>query len=164
MGGARNVNWRPEWHGGASYVAPVGKPPINKEDGTGQWRSHPELSLADEPAKPGRGTPGDPYNRVSSAPPAAAEKNLRRSLDDMRQLSERIKDASTWSAPPKVSAAEFERRLQEVRVKVDRVGAELKALNDAASDPANRQNVEFVVRLSDAMQYLRKVYESLKSE
>jgi hypothetical protein len=72
-------------------------------DSTGEWRartgSHPQIDTAKLRALDGAsavagiwtdGSGTDPYNRTATAAPDA-EKPRRRSLDDMRKLSELIK-------------------------------------------------------------------------
>jgi hypothetical protein len=62
-------------------------------DSTGEWRArtgtHPEIDTAKLTALDGLGSGTDPYNRGATSREIRAEK--RRSLDDMRKLSESIK-------------------------------------------------------------------------
>jgi hypothetical protein len=64
------------------------------------------LSLADEANAPKKapdegacslGAPeSDPYNQVTATQPGSSARQKRRSLDDMRRLSEEIKAAKNW--------------------------------------------------------------------
>ena len=64
------------------------------------------LSLADEAKAPkeaagerasSAGVPeSDPYNQVTAPQPGSSARQKRRSLDDMRRLSEEIKAAKNW--------------------------------------------------------------------
>jgi hypothetical protein len=80
------------------------KPEIDS-DSTGEWRArtgtHQQIDTMKIRALDGvppveetltEAVPGtDPYNRATPAPQPLSEKSRRRSLDDMRQLSETIK-------------------------------------------------------------------------
>jgi hypothetical protein len=79
--------------------------PETNSDSTGEWRARtgthhqidtmklraldgvPPLPETSTEAQPGT----DPYNRATTAHRSLAEKSRRRSLDDMRKLSETIK-------------------------------------------------------------------------
>ena len=116
---------------------------------------------AAETKPPRRGSPGaDPYNQVKESPPAAPEKSKRRSLDDMRRLSETIKGAPTWSAPKKTSSADLDRRLAALRAELERVLAEIKALAEVAADPVNR-SVQLIGQLKDAACHLEDALDHL---
>lgn len=76
---------------------------------TGQWRqagadptkercAHGALVLEGGLAK---GASADPYNQTSPAPLRSANADRRRSLDDMRRLSETIKSSAYWVPPPR---------------------------------------------------------------
>ena len=81
---------------------------------TGKWQFAPDqddkqrildslsvddLALAD-PIKPSA-TPGSAYEKHNALRPAKGER--RRSLDDLRKLSEHIKKSKQYSQPPKVN-------------------------------------------------------------
>jgi hypothetical protein len=79
--------------------------PETDSDSTGEWRArtgtHRQIDTMKIRALDGvppveetltEAVPGtDPYNRATTAPQPLSEKSRRRSLDDMRQLSETIK-------------------------------------------------------------------------
>jgi hypothetical protein len=79
--------------------------PATNSDSTGEWRArtgtHRQIDTTKLRALDGvhsmeegltEAAPGsDPYNHTTSALPSPSEKSRRRSLDDMRKLSEAIK-------------------------------------------------------------------------
>jgi len=78
-----------------------------EHDSTGEWRARTGTQHEIDTAKlraldgapyvdevaPEAGSSGDPYNKSMPVLPQSTEKIKRRSLDDMRQLSEAIKKA-----------------------------------------------------------------------
>jgi hypothetical protein len=85
--------------------------PELKCDSTGEWRArtgtHHQIDTARLRALDGtpcvdEEAPGtDPYNHTTPAQQPPSEKSRRRSLDDMRQLSEKIKKSPNWGRPQK---------------------------------------------------------------
>lgn len=140
-------------------VALVSKKPATHGDSAREWRAPPPLA---ETKPPRRGSPGaDPYNQVREPlPPVAPEKSKRRSLDDMRRLSETIKGAPTWTAPKKTSSADFDRRLTAVRAELERVLAEIKVLGETAAEPANVSD-GIIGQLKDAACHLEDALDHL---
>ena len=67
-------------------------------DPTKERCAHGALVLEGELAK---GASADPYNQTSLAPLRSGNTDRRRSLDDMRRLSEVIKSAPYWVPPQK---------------------------------------------------------------
>jgi hypothetical protein len=143
---------------GSGTVALVSKTPATNDDPNGEWRAQPNLAEAKPPR---RGTPGaDPYNQIRESSPAASEKSKRRSLDDMRRLSETIKGAPTWTAPKRTSSADLDRRLAALRTELERVLAELRVLGEAAADPVNL-SAELIGQLKDAACHLEDALDQL---
>ena len=138
-------------------MALVSKKPATNGDPSGEWHAQ---SLA-ETKPPRRGTPGaDPYNQIKESPPAAPEKSKRRSLDDMRRLSETIKGAPTWTAPKRTSSADLDRRLADLRAELERVLAQVRVLGEAAADPVNL-SAELTGPLKDAACHLEDALDHL---
>jgi hypothetical protein len=134
------------------------KKPATHADPATDWHAQPSLT---ESKPPRRGTPGaDPYNQIKESPPVAPQKSKRRSLDDMRRLSETIKGAPTWSAPKRTSSADFDRRLAVLRADLERVLAEIKVLGEAAADPVNASG-ELLGQLKDAACHLEDALDHL---
>ena len=69
--------------------------PATNSDSTGEWRArtgtHPQIDTAKLRTLDGWSAGTDPYNHTATAGQPLSEKPRRRSLDDMRKLSEVIK-------------------------------------------------------------------------
>jgi hypothetical protein len=105
---------------------------------------------ADESAGERRGG-SDPYNRTIGAP--GPDKEKRRSLDDMRRLSDYIKSASTWEEqrPERLAAGEqLFLQLAGLRVELERVLTEFDRLDVGDIDPGDLQAVTLRSQLRDA--------------
>jgi len=94
----------------------------------------------------------DPYNSTIGAPPGP-EKEKRRSLDDMRRLSDYIRSASTWESqrPERLAAGEqLFLQLAGLRVELERVLAEFDRLDVGDINPGDLQAVRLRSQLRDA--------------
>jgi hypothetical protein len=78
-----------------------GIPKTTAGDATGEWQR--KLLEQRKPLDP-----ADPYNRVD--PPRATVGGKKRSLDDMRRLSEAMKKAAPWAPSPEASAGEVDKK------------------------------------------------------
>ena len=107
-------------------------------------------SEADDSAGEGRGG-SDPYNNTIAAP--GPDKEKRRSLDDMRRLSDYIRSASTWESqrPERLAAGEqLFLQLAGLRVELERVLAEFDRLDVGDINPGDLQAVTLRSQLRDA--------------
>jgi hypothetical protein len=123
-----------------------------------------ELSLADTQ----RLVSGDPYNnknRVATPKPAAPHKpvdpNRRRSLDDMRQLSQDIRSAPTWVSPKRDASQELAQNLAGLRVELERALAQLRILRTMDPDPSDQRAAEMMEQLRDAARHLEQTISAL---
>jgi len=125
-------------------------------DRTGQWRTRaapategavppevvildPGLSLADETPKR---SSSDPYNRANPHAAPVAEPAKRRSLDDMRHLSDAIKSAKTWAPPPKTEdAAAADAAVARLRANLARMLADIAPLTRSDAEPTHPQAI-----------------------
>jgi hypothetical protein len=136
----------------------MSKKPATNGDPTGEWRAQPDLAVT---KRPRRGAPGaDPYNQIKESPAVAPDKGKRRSLDDMRRLSETIKGAPTWTPPKRASSADLDRRLAGLRAELERVLVEIRVLGEAAADPVNL-SAELLGQLKDAACHLEDALDHL---
>ncbi len=119
---------------------------------TGQWRMRPApahegvvapevvildpgLSLADETPKR---SSSDPYNRANPQAAPAPEPGKRRSLDDMRHLSDAIKSAKTWAPPQKAEdAAAADAAVTRLRANLARMLADIGPLTRSDAEPTH---------------------------
>ena len=118
--------------------------------------AHRSLSLADEPRQSVAGA--DPYNQTRQPTSAPFDKTKRRSLDDMRKLSDAIKRAPTWTPPEKIRAVQLVQRLAMLRGELERVVAEIRELSQTGSAPADvgpiDQLTEAAEHLANALDYM----------
>ena len=98
----------------------------------------------------------DPYNSTSAQRVAA-----KRSLDDMRRLSEDIRTAPTWAPPPRSPASDLALRVAGLRVELERVLMELERLSAGAVDPADVQGGEQRRQMRDAARHLDDAIDRL---
>jgi hypothetical protein len=98
----------------------------------------------------------DPYNS-----PTAKRVAAKRSLDDMRRLSEDIRTAPTWVPPPRDLASDLALRVAGLRVELERVLTELERLTAAAVDPADVQGTDQRRQIRDAVRYLEDAIDRL---
>jgi hypothetical protein len=143
-------------------------------DPSGEWRKR-ERPGAAEPAPPADAdastvaAPGaarspaargsDPYNQDEDAPPAGPAR--RRSLDDMRRLSEAIKTAPNWTRPGKSGSAALYKRLDAMRAELQRTLDEINSLRAGAARDASHNVRELMVLLRDAAHHLGEAINSL---
>jgi hypothetical protein len=113
-----------------------------------------EISLADTSRAKKLGS--DPYNSTSAEVAAA-----KRSLDDMRRLSDEIKTAPTWVPPRRALVSEQTLRLAGLRVELERVLTELERLTAGAIDPSDLQAGEQRRQIRDAARYLEDAIDRL---
>jgi hypothetical protein len=121
---------------------------------TGQWRTRagpahesavppaavildPGLSLVDE--SPQRSS-SDPYNRASPHAVPVAEPGKRRSLDDMRHLSDAIKSAKSWTPPQKAEDAAAA-AVARLRANLARMLADIAPLTRSDAEPTHPEAV-----------------------
>jgi hypothetical protein len=99
----------------------------------------------------------DPYNTTSARPDTGS----KRSLDDMRRLSEDIRTAPTWVAPRRRVASELSLRVASLRVELERVLTELESLAAGTVDASELQAAEQRRQLRDAVRYLEDAIDRL---
>ena len=149
--------------------------PNRRGDPSGEWRKR-ELGGASEAAPataedaPPSPTPGeerppavrgsDPYNQADDATPPA-EPARRRSLDDMRRLSEAIKTAPNWTRPGKSGSAALYKRLDAMRTELQRTLDEINSLRAGAARDASHHVRELMVQLRDAAHHLGEAINDL---
>jgi hypothetical protein len=140
-------------------------------DPSGEWRrhegggapgrpEHPDPAATDELAPgeiPARGPGSDPYNQDDK--PEEGPESPRRSLDDMRRLSEAIKTAPTWTAPKKSGTVALVRRLDALRVDLQRILDEINGLRQGGRDESHARAL--MVQLRDAAHHLGEAINSL---
>ncbi len=122
---------------------------------TGQWRirtapAHesvvtpevvildPGLSLADETPKR---SSSDPYNRANPSAAPVADPGKRRSLDDMRHLSDAIKSAKTWAPPQKAEDAAADAAVARLRANLARMLADIAPLTRSDAEPTHPEAI-----------------------
>ena len=123
-------------------------------DPTGEWRTRPAgeptgvppaavildpgLSLAEEaPKRPN----SDPYNRANAQATVAADPGKRRSLDDMRTLSDAIKSAKSWAPPRKAAEAAADAAVASLRASLARMLTDIAPLTRSDEDPTHPQAI-----------------------
>lgn len=111
------------------------------------------LSIAEDARRRAEGS--DPYNRASPS----ASKNKNRSLDDMRELSEAIKSAPTWTPPEKTTA--LAQRVAALGAQLELALAELGNLSSGLSDPADCRAGELKQQLVRAANYVEEALDCL---
>ena len=118
-----------------------------------------ELSLASE----SRRAPGgaDPYNVANSKPQPVVEPTRTRSLDDLRRLSEAIKTTPQWMRPQKTTTSAMYRRLEELRVELQRALKEVQAFREGGAGSDNRHVIELMGKLRDATFHLEGAVKCL---
>ena len=99
----------------------------------------------------------DPYNSSSAKPQTAS----KRSLDDMRRLSEDIRTAPTWVAPRRNVASELSLCVASLRVDLERALTELERLASGTVDPSDLQAADQRRQLRDAARYLEDAIDRL---
>jgi len=110
-----------------------------------------ELAIADEPSQK---TTSDPYNLTDKTSQPTADGTQRRSLDDMRRLSDAIKAAPSWTRPQTTVSSALYRRLGELRLDLERTLAEIRSVQAGVSRSADRQLVELVGHLREVASHL----------
>lgn len=109
------------------------------------------LAVVDEPKKP----PGfDPYNQADAAPSAPVDGPKTLSPADMRRLSETIKDARTWTPPPKGGATP---QLAALCSDLERVLTQLMLF----AEPTAKKLPGLVGRISDAARHIENAIDCL---
>ena len=138
-----------EWRKGERGTSAAGDPDSGRTDADA-------LALTDAP-QPATGS--DPYNQADepSAPPP--DPGQRRSLDDMRRLSEAIKSAPTWTPPGKSATAALYRRVEALRVELQRSLDEINSLRTGAQGGHHPRTL--LVQLRDAAHHLGEAVKSL---
>lgn len=119
-----------------------------------------DLALATEPQRAVEGA--DPYNLVSEKT-QITDQVRRRSLDDMRRLSEAIKNTPQWAPPQKTTRSALYRELSELRTALERALAEIKAIREGAADTANDHVVELAGELRNVAYHLEGALISLRA-
>ena len=151
----------------------MSKRPHPRGDPSGEWRKgesgaaagpNPSSEQAEADALALVGTPqpapgSDPYNQTDEASPPPSQPLRRRSLDDMRRLSEAIKSAPTWTPPGKPATAALYRRLEALRVELQRSLDEINSLRAGAQGEHHPRTL--LVQLRDAAHHLGEAVKSL---
>jgi hypothetical protein len=119
-----------------------------------------DLELA---ADPQRGADGaDPYNLINEKT-QITDAARRRSLDDMRRLSEAIKSTPKWTRPQKTTTSALYRRLSELRSDLEHALAEIQGIREGAAGAANPHLIELLGQLRDVTFHLEGAITSLRS-
>lgn len=119
-----------------------------------------KLALAPDSQRAVEGA--DPYNRVNEKT-EITDQVRRRSLDDMRRLSEAIKSTAQWTRPQKTTNSTLCRQLSDLRTTLERVLAEIKGIREGASDSASRHVVEVTAQLESTVFHLECAIISLRA-
>jgi hypothetical protein len=117
----------------------------------------PDISIGWEP--PG----SDPYNRAGE-PALDPSETKRRTLDDMRRLSESIKNAPRWEQPAKISPEPlFEQmaRMAMLRANLERTLSEIEALSAAGVPPSDGAMARLRQQLLRATHHLEDAIDCL---
>lgn len=100
----------------------------------------------------------DPYNQVVTEKKQMTDEARRRSLDDMRRLSEDIKSAPQWTRPQKTMASAVDLRLSDLCTTLERALAEIEGIHKGAASPVNP---DILARLRSAAYHLESALTSL---
>ena len=109
----------------------------------------------------------DPYNKTIPPVLQTSSDRKRRSLDDMRRLSENIKAASTWVRPQKKNqktATELARNFTSVRAVLERVLAGMERLRNRPVDRTDPRVVALMEQLQDSTRHLEEAVACLVVE
>lgn len=113
-----------------------------------------ELAIADDLSK----LAADPYN--TAAQQTSEEKSKRRSLDDMRRLSETIKSAPSRTPHKKTSAPH--QRLAPLRGQLECALIEVKSIYREAQDCMDQKAAEMLIeQLRDAAEHIECALDEL---
>ncbi len=110
-----------------------------------------ELAIADELPKK---TASDPYNLTNKTSQPTADGTRRRSLDDMRRLSDAIRAAPSWTRPQTTASSALYRRLEELRADLERTLSEIRGIQAGVPSSADRHLVEVIGQLRDVAYHL----------
>jgi hypothetical protein len=103
-------------------------------------------------------TEADPYNRVMPRKEPTGGKRL---LDDMRRLSEDIKQASSWVAPPKIGAHKLMEKMEDLRVELEPLLQQVRELTRCVPDRGDRHADELLTQLKESAFHLEDALDYL---
>ena len=135
---------------------------LNPKRGKSLYRADTsrDLGLAADPQPGADGA--DPCNLINEKT-QISDAARRRSLDDMRRLSEAIKRTPHWTRPQRATTSALYRRLSGLRGDLERALAEIQGIREGAAGAANRHVIELLGQLRDVTFHLEGAITSLRT-